>query len=143
VTESRHSAADPAPHDARVHKASALLGVVLPPLAWLIQLCAGFAMASQPCFPAARQAAGWHVPVNAMLFLTLAALAINLAALLLAWRDWRATRNEHHGGSEHMIEVGHGRTRFLALWGMILGAGFALIIVANGVALLSMPPCAR
>jgi len=142
MTAPRHSGADPAPHSGRVYKGGALFAVTAPPLAWLVQLCSGFAMASTPCYRAGVPLLGGRVPFTGLLVVTLLCLAVTLVALLVAMRDWRATRDEHGGGSENLIEVGHGRTRFLALWGMNLGAGFALILVANLVALLGMPSCA-
>ena len=44
--------------------------------------------------------------------------------------------------SDVVMEVGSGRTRFLALWGIFLGAGAAVTIVLTAVAFWVLPRCA-
>ena len=70
------------------------------------------------------------------------ALLIALAAFLSSWRAYRRTSEEQPGGREVLLEVGTGRTRFLALWGMVFGAGFAITIIANAVGQTVLPRCA-
>jgi hypothetical protein len=101
------------------------------PLAWFVQLCCGFALASQPCFLGGTRVAApppalqWTWP--AMIFLMAAAVAIALLSLLVSWRTF--TRST-------------GRTRFLALWGILLGGSFALAAAFTAVAFLTLPRCA-
>jgi hypothetical protein len=40
------------------------------------------------------------------------------------------------------MEAGAARTRFLALWGALLGGGFALATAITGVAFVTLPRCA-
>ncbi len=58
-----------------------------------------------------------------------------------ACRSWRATQHEHEGEHEALLEAGEGRTRFMALAGMLLSAVFVLGIILNVVPLLMLHPC--
>jgi hypothetical protein len=139
---SRH----PAPHRHRVAALESIFGLLGAPLAWLLQLDAAYAMASWPCFPKDHRqplpdaAFAWTAP--AMLIAMLAAVAIALAAVLVSWRSYRRTRGEGGGGAQQLLQAGTGRTRFLALWGMLLGAGFAIATLAGAFAVMVLPRCA-
>ena len=74
--------------------------------------------------------------------LTVVAVAVSLAAFGVSMRAFNRTRHETHGGPDQVMEVGAGRTRFLALWGMVLGAGFALAAAITAVAFIVVPRCA-
>jgi hypothetical protein len=67
---------------------------------------------------------------------------IAMVAVWVSWRNLRKTHDEHPGGHGHLMETGTGRTRFLALWGVMLGGGFALASVVTGVAFAVLPRCA-
>jgi amino acid transporter len=71
-----------------------------------------------------------------------AGVAMALAALLFSWRAFDRTRRESDGDSPRLSESGDGRARFLALWGMLLGGGFALTTVITAFAFLVLPRCA-
>ena len=77
-----------------------------------------------------------------MLALTAAAVAISLAGFLVSMRAFDRTREEAPGGPHHVMEIGAGRTRFLALWGMVFGAGFAVAAAITAVAFIAVPRCA-
>jgi hypothetical protein len=136
----------PAPQAHRVGLLESLFGVLGGPLAWYLQLCAGYALASQPCFrggvrvTAPLRTAQWTWP--AMILAMLAAVAVALLALLISWRAFRRTRSEAQGGAAHLSEMGSGRTRFLALWGVLLGAAFASATAISAVAFITLPRCA-
>lgn len=142
MTRAQHHEAHPAPHRDRVSAFEALFGVLAPPLAWIVQLAAGFAMASEPCFYGSERHLAGPQPSGVLVGITIVALVVALAALVLSWAGFRRTRREKDVDRHHLIEVGQGRTRFLALWGMILGAGFALVIAANLLALTGLTTCA-
>lgn len=116
------------------------------PLAWYLQLCAGYALASEPCF---RSGGRLQAPVaalqwtwSAMLLSMAAAVAVALVSLTVSWRAYGRTKEEAPGETAHLMEAGAGRTRFLALWGVLLGSGFALATAITGVAFVTMPRCA-
>lgn len=77
-----------------------------------------------------------------MIMLLIAGLLMALAAFAISWRAFERTRDEAGGDQRHLMEVGAGRTRFLALWGMLLGAGFAAATAITAVAFAVLPRCA-
>jgi hypothetical protein len=139
---SRH----PAPHADRVKLGELFFGVSGGPLAWYFQLCTGYALASEPCFRdgvrVAAPLAGLQWTWPAMIVAMLAGVVIALLALGVSWRVFRRTQQEASGGSAHLLEVGAGRTRFLALWGVLLGSAFAFAAAMTAVAFILLPRCA-
>jgi hypothetical protein len=113
------------------------------PLAWFLQLNANFALASNPCFIDNERSIVPHLAHDwtwcAMIAIAVAAIAAALAATLIAHRAYRLTKAESSGD---LMEIGGGRTRFLALWGLCLGAGSALLIVLTTLAFFVLPRCA-
>lgn len=135
----------PAPLRHQLSLREALFGVFGGPLAWFLQLCAGYALATFPCFPQHHRTVvpqsgyAWSFPV--MVALLIAGVLVALAAFGVSWRTYVRTRDEAGGDHRHLMEVGAGRTRFLALWGMLLGAGFAIATSLTAIAFLLVPRC--
>jgi amino acid transporter len=127
----------PAPLRHQLSIGEALFGVFGGPLAWFVQLCAGYALATQPCRSQSSYAGSFPV----MVALLIAAVLVALAAFGVSWRTYARTRDETGGDHRHLMEVGAGRTRFLALWGMLLGAGFAVATSLTAIAFLLVPRC--
>jgi len=136
----------PAPQRDRVSLLDSAFGLLGGPLAWFIQICAGYTLASWPCFPeeqrylAPRAGYGWTG--SAIISVSIAAFIICVAALLVSRRAYSRVRNETHGDHRHLLDVGGGRTRFLALWGMIFSSAFGVAIAMNAVAHFLLPRCA-
>lgn len=133
----------PAPERAKAGLLSLSFSLVAPPLAWSIQSIAGYAISSHACYPK-------DTPLILPLFSNLRALllTVNGAALLiailgasLAYRNWCATQRETGSDVTQLIQCGEGRTRFLAMCGMLLGAGFLVATLFTSVALLLSPLC--
>jgi hypothetical protein len=130
----------------RVKLGEIFFGVCGGPVAWFLQLCTGYALASAPCFrdgvrlteppPLLR----WTWP--AMIVAMLAGVLIALLALGISWRAFQRTRQEAGGSSALLLEMGAGRTRFLALWGVLLGSAFAAAAAITAVAFILLPRCA-
>jgi hypothetical protein len=146
TTDSRPMSPHPAPHAGRLRIPESFFGVFGGPAAWFIQLCAGYGLASQPCFVNGARVA--QLPANshwtwiAMVILMIAAAAVALLAFLVSWRAFKRTQHEVRGNEVHLMETGAGRTRFLALWGMLLGLGFAVTTALTAVAFVTLPRCA-
>jgi hypothetical protein len=70
----------------------------------------------------------------------LAAVMFALLALGVSCRALRRTQRAASGGSAH--DMGAGRTRFLALWGVLLGSAFAIAAAMTAVAFILLPRCA-
>lgn len=133
----------PAPHRDRVAPLSAGFGVIAGPLAWFTEVCAGYALTSGSCVPGMHQplaGTGWTWP--ALIALLIVCVLVALAAFAVSYRGYARTREESAGDLEHLLEVGGGRTRFLALWGVLLGAGFALVTALTAIAIGLLPRCA-
>lgn len=138
--------AHPAPQRNRV--APLLLGacIAIGPVCWSAQLLINYMLGAQICFGADHPVVGatppgydWLRPTMAAL--VLGAIVVAVASALLSWRHWTATRDEAPGPQHHFVEVGEGRTRFLAIWGLATSALFALVIIFVGIPLLVVPTC--
>jgi hypothetical protein len=137
------AAIHPGPAERAVTPTALWFGLFGAPAAWSLQLLASYALVAHGCYPDAEPMTTPVVPDLRTLVLGtgMAALAVALLAGGSAWRSWRATQQEREGGHEALLEAGEGRTRFMALAGMLLGAVFALGIVMNVVPLLLLRPC--
>lgn len=146
TANSYHMKHHPAPHEARVKVYESVSGLIGGPLAWFIQLCGGYALATQPCFVngarASQPLAGLHWTWQAMVVLMVVAVAASLVSFVLSWGAFKRTALEVRGDERHLMETGSGRARFLALWGMVLGGGFAVASAVTAVAFITLPRCA-
>ena len=116
------------------------------PAAWFIQICAGYWLASGPCFPGPNRyvapAAGWSWTGPAVIVLMVVCALIALAAFLVSWRIYRASTVDRSGSHRELIEGGTGRPHFMAFWGMAYGAGFCTATLFTVVAYAALPRCA-
>jgi predicted histidine transporter YuiF (NhaC family) len=123
-----------------------LFGLFGGPLAWYVQLNTGFALASQPCFRDGIHLATpiaplqWTMP--AMVLTTLGAFVVALLALLVSWRGLGRAAMQAAGETQQPIDASAGRARFLALWGVLLGASFASATALTGAIFIALPRCA-
>jgi hypothetical protein len=146
MTSSAATTSDPSPQRARVGLAILLFGLFGAPGAWFVQLVASYAVASRACFP---HMLPYHNVPQAWSEIWYGLLAINIAALCAAlicaftsYKSWTATQTEQAGTSTDLVEIGEGRTRFIALSGVIVGIGFFAAILFDSVVLFTVPPCA-
>lgn len=146
MTSDTEIGAHPAPHAARVKLHESFFGLWGGPIAWLLQSSAGYVLASEPCFRdgirtmAPPRALDWTWP--AMIGVTTAAIVVALLSLWVSWRAFKRTEREVSGDTRDPMHAGSGRTRFLALWGMLLGGLFAVAAAMTYVAFLTLPRCA-
>ena len=136
----------PAPHARKLSTRSAFFILFGGPIAWFMQLCGSVALLGWPCFPTTDRFAvpvvHYHWSRTAAVILLLLCLAIALASALVALTKFRQIRDEEEGGKTALIEVGHGRMRFTALWGAVLGFSFALAIAVTAIPFLMVSQCA-
>jgi hypothetical protein len=122
-----------------------LFAVLAPPLAWSTHLIANYAFATHACFPG-------HSPRLAplpgfdwlwllLIAVDLASMVISVAAALVALRCWRLTSQEMAETGPSLVEIGEGRTRFLVVWGVLIGAGFFIAVLFDFVGLWVLPIC--
>jgi hypothetical protein len=102
------------------------------PTAWFVQLNVSVLLGMRQCSD--HPDAASSLVTGCLVAVGLAALLIVLAALWAAARSWKLSRSEAAGGYHGALNSGHGRTRFLALAGLIansiflIAVGFSLII---------------
>jgi hypothetical protein len=141
---SQSTAQHPAPKAGAMRLTESFFVVFAGPIMWFLQLTVGFALVTEPCFNAGEPSA---VPGlvdrthSAALTLIVVAWVVSLAAAWVARRAYQRTEDEGHGDHRHVMEVGTGRTRFLALWGVILGVGSAVATSFTAVAFMVLPRC--
>ncbi len=116
-------------------------GLFAAPTVWSLQLLLLYPVVVHACFPRDRPLSVPLLSTPVVLLVSVVALAVAAAAGLIALRSWRSTRAEHHAGEEHLLETGEGRSRFMALGGMLLSGLFLFGIVMNGLPFLLLRPC--
>jgi hypothetical protein len=148
MTPDRMSSKDghPQPYPVRMPAFTVAFGLLGGPLAWFLELCAGYGLASWSCFPKDHrgitpiEGVGWTWPT--MVGLLAASIVIALLSLMASWRVFQQTREARQRDYYHLIDDGDGRVAFLTLWGVILGAGFAITTLLDVVAYVVLPRCA-
>jgi hypothetical protein len=80
--------------------------------------------------------------MHAMVLTTLGALVVAVLALRVSWRALGPAKLEGTAEAGHSIDASSGRMRFLALWGVLLGASFALATAITGAIFIALPRCA-
>jgi hypothetical protein len=124
-----------------------LLGVAVfgAPAGWLTQMLLSYGLASHACYPE------WNplgTPIWPWLHTVLAVVALlglmtAIVSGFIARRAWHATRSEHGGASQHLLDVGEGRSRFLAMCGLMMSVGFFTLLVFTSLTLMMVPACGR
>jgi hypothetical protein len=133
----------PSPGRESTRLSTLLFGLMGAPLAWVAAQLVCSAIAQRACFPKtepldAAAFANTHLIQGAVLIL---ALAISLAAILLSLGAWRRTRAEHDGGSQTLMAIGEGRSRFMAFVGLLTSLGFSIATLFSVPAVLLVPAC--
>jgi hypothetical protein len=105
------------------------LGLLLPPLAWSMQMGVMYMLQPWECLHPDRVALS-H-PISLM------AIVIAAAGGLVAWRRWQALREP----APEPVEQLRSRGRFMALLGVSLSALFALVIIALWIPNHLLSPC--
>jgi hypothetical protein len=120
---------DPAPDDSSSRRNVALwVGVLAPPLAWLFMLQANYSAVTSNC-QRARPPLLWGLMLASLVLLGVGARA--------AWGSWKALRGE----PASLESQGAGRARFMALFGLMASALFALVILATSISTFILDPC--
>lgn len=135
----------PSPHRGAVSAAVLTFAILAGPLAWALEVLLNYGLSSQACYP--RQyprpvlPGEWNWLPSFLVISTVVALIVAVVAGYLGYRAWRHTQEEASGGHRHLIEVGEGRTRFLASWGLWIGALFAVAIIFDAIGILAVRTC--
>lgn len=141
------AAANPHDHPSAARDAirvgALLYGLIAAPCAWLAAQVTSSTLAQAACFP---QYAPLDAPAIPGLRLIQAAalvlaLAVCASGAVVAYGAWRRTRAEHQGGSQSLLDIGEGRSRFMALAGMMTSVGFLVGTLFSVPAALFVPAC--
>ena len=143
----------PAPDRARIGLPGLWFGIFGGPAAWSVQALANLAVSSHACYPRAVPLSAPVVPgLQGIVFATsLIAVIVCIAATSVAARNWRQSRHERqestglgqaHAPSAALAETGEGRTRFMALSGVIASATFLVACIAPLATVFVVAPCA-
>ena len=103
---------------------------VLAPLAWGMHLQVVYAASQLVCSGA--------IPLSTLHLISAVCLVLAISASLFAAWQWRRAGAEVPSQHESGWSA---RMRFVSLQGMMSGALFALVIVAQWIALFYLPPC--
>ena len=126
---------NPAPTQAREHfahspgKISLWTGVLGGPIVWSLQQFAGYAVSRFSSEH--RGLTGVHHAVSVV------ALLLAAGCTLLAWLDWHRLGDGEPRGSEPGVT---GRSRFLAVLGIVTSGYFAIVILAQWIPVFFWDP---
>ncbi len=148
-SEPRH----PAPDRVRVSLAALWFGIFGGPVAWSIQTLVNLPIASHGCFP--RLEPLDHSVIGNVAGITFVvsvfAIVLCLAATSVSSRTWLRTRGEHqesagsgrhHDAATALAETGEGRTRFMALSGVLASLTFLILTIVQTASIFLVSPCA-
>lgn len=129
------SGAHPSPLRHRVSPWAMWFGILGGPVAWSLQQLVNAPLFAHGCYPADVPLAApiWAGSVAVAMTVEAVAVVVCLAAGWVAWRSWRLMREEKGGSGHHVMESGDGRSRFMALVGLLCSGLFLLgILFATG-----------
>lgn len=72
---------------------------------------------------------------------SVAAIIVAALCTLIAYRTWARTREEQQGDRHALLEAGEGRTRFMAMCGLLTSASFLIALIFTSLVLLLVQPC--
>ena len=123
-------------------------GMIAAPIMWLGHLWLSYSISSELCFPGPEPLSlrlDPSVPQTLrplLIAFDAAALVISALAGLVAWRSWMASRGEGQDWVTDAFGIGVGRSRFLAVWGMLSSAIFFGALVFATIGSVVAPICA-
>lgn len=125
----------------RASLASLAAGLFAVPCSWALRLVVNYGIDSHFCFPGESRRnilPAWAWPT--LLGIDAATIAVAIIAILICFHYWRRARDEAVAHAA-LIETGEGPTRFLALWGLLVGFGFLVAVLFDLVGLWIVPVC--
>jgi hypothetical protein len=134
----------PSPHRERTSLLALWTGLALAPLAWFIQLSIETPLLSQACYPRDEPYQG-ALPGLSLVVLAVDAISLVVAVvgLLVAWRTWRRTAHEVPGKGARLLASGDGRSRFMAMAGILASGLVVTAMLYVGVTHLLLRGCGQ
>jgi hypothetical protein len=135
----------PSPYRDRFPIYVLLLPLFVPPVLWAVQLSVRYALIATACFPhhapvtapTAHGGISWIVAVA----VALSSLLVMLGLGLLSLRIWRKGGSESGHPRRLLLDIGEGRTSFLAHWGIYVSFGFLVVTIFDSLPLIGVPLC--
>lgn len=133
----------PSPHRERVSLWSLWFCILGAPAAWSLQELVNAPLFAHGCYPKDVPLAApiWANAGSVALGVEVVAIVVCIVAGLTAWRNWRRTRAEKEGSGHHLMESGDGRSRFMAMVGLLCSGLFLLATVFATSFLYVVQPC--
>lgn len=143
MTESSSPVEHPSPHRSKVSVPWLLAGLMIPPAVWALEMLVGFAVSSNACpLPPERLAqAGFAGEAVLLVALQIVCLITAIASGVMSWRQWNRVRHEKEDSDHAHLTLGEGRTRFVALGGMLTAGAFMIAILFNLLEPILIPLC--
>lgn len=137
------NASHPAPHQHRVSLVALIFGISAAPAAWDAQLLFSTAFSGHACYPrdVLLNNSVWPHLWAILAAISVAAIVISIAGGIVAFQSWRQTREEKPGSGHHLLDAGEGRTRFLAMFGVLTSALFLVATLFATAILFLVPLC--
>ncbi|MDQ2802158.1 MAG: hypothetical protein M3Y41_05535 [Pseudomonadota bacterium] len=143
MTQTTDQIDHPSPDRDKVPVPLLLAGLAIPPAAWTLEMLVGYGVSSNACpltsHPVAQP--GFSGEAALLIGLQLVCLLAAIASGLMSWRHWQRVRREKNDSEHSHLTLGEGRTRFVALAGMLTAGTFALAIVFNLMEPILIPLC--
>ena len=146
------AAGHPAPARGDVRASALWFGIFAGPAAWSVQTLVNLAVASHGCFPRLEPLESPVTSVRGIAFMvSVGALVACLLGIAVSTRTWARSRGEHHRAtgkasahdpSTALMETGEGRTRLMALCGILTSVTFLILALVHTAAVLWLAPCA-
>lgn len=133
----------PARHRHRVGLTALFFGLAAAPAAWNAQLLFSVALSAHACYPrdVPLELPIWGNLWAILLTIGVAGIAVAIVGGLVSFRNWRLTFDEAPGSVHHLLDNGEGRTRFIAMFGMLTSVLFALGLAFATAAVFLVPLC--
>jgi hypothetical protein len=133
----------PSPHRQNVGAWAMWFGILGAPTAWSLQQLINAPLFAHGCYPKDVPIVEpiWANAGQVALAVEFAAILVCIVAGLVAWRSWRRTRNEKEGSGQRLMGSGDGRSRFMAMVGLICSGLFLLSTVFAIGLLFMVQPC--
>jgi len=133
----------PAPHRNRVGRVSIWFGVLGAGIAWNLQELFNITLAGYFCYPHDVPLAEplWSGLRTTTFVIDALAIVICVAAGLVAFANWRRSRGEKAGDATQLLGNGDGRTRFMAMAGMVASGLFLFATIASLLYIVVGAPC--
>ena len=113
--------------------------------AWSILTIVNYSIAAQQCYPRMtplRLPSMGSGNLTMVLFLVAgAAIVVAAVAVGVAMRSWQRTSHESGGNTHWALDTGEGRTRFMAVTGLMSSSVFLLAILVHAVSIAVVGPC--